>query len=365
MPSRSRFRRAAGGVLPWAAMALVCWWLVVPLRRSDLMVFLAAGNDVLHGADPYPALQDPALYGGSAFVYPWWTALAFAPLGALPTHLADLIWTAGSIAAVLAACRVAGVRGICSPLVVLLAATSIRGLQVGSLNALLLLGCVVAYRYRDRPWLVGTALALVVGAKVFLFPLLLWPLVSRRWAAVRATAVVLGLLLAVSFGLGPIGPFHYAHMLSSLGAHEGLQGIALHRALATAVPGAVATVLCVAAAAVVLSHGTVQRLRRGERADLLLFACCVVAALLLTPIVWTHYLLLLFGPLLLARARLPVLAGAAALSWLAAGPALTGVLLSMSPVGRIALVHAAVLALLVALTPRRSAVDPARELVAA
>lgn len=357
--------------LPWLAAGVMCWFQVRPLRRYDLLVFLSAGKHVLSGASPYTGLHDPRLYDGSAFVYPWWTGVAFVPLSLLPVRAADLLWTTASIAAVVGACRLAGVRAAPAALVVLTAATTIRGLQVGSLNAFLLLGCVVAYKYRDRPRVVGTTLALVVGSKVFLFPLLVWLVVSRRWAAVRFCALVLGSLMAMSFLVGPIGPVDYAHLLTSLGAHEFAQGLSLHRLLAGLVSGPVATTLGAAAATVVVGYAAVQRRRLGAGSDLLLFTAGLVAALMLTPIVWSHYLVLLFAPVLLARPRLLWFLMASVLSWLISSP-IEPTVLDLSSEPRILLLYAAMVGLLVAVArrpqlcpvpaPSREAQPPVRHL---
>lgn len=339
-------------------MAVVVALFVLPLPRSDFLVFFHAGADVIHGRNPYPGLQDPALYGGSAFVYPWWTALAFAPFALLPLSAADLCWTVGSIAVVLGACRIAGLRGIGAPLVVLTAATTIRGLQVGSLNAFLLLGCVVAWRYRDRARLAGAALALVIGAKLFLLPLLAWPLLSRRGPLLRAALVGLGALLGLSFVVGPLGPLTYVHLLETLSLHERNQGFSLHRLITETWGAGAATPGSVVIAGLALSWGALERQRHGERSDLLLFSCTLVAALALTPILWSHYLLLLLAPLLLARSRLRWLGLASLTSWAVAPPVLTVSLLRAPFTTHLTLLYLAALAMLAALgvrTRRRAA----------
>ncbi|MDP9181782.1 MAG: glycosyltransferase 87 family protein [Actinomycetota bacterium] len=338
-----------------AIVLALCWRLVAPLRRSDLMVFLQAGSDVLHGVSPYTNLDDPFLYGGSAFVYPWWTAVVFAPLSVLPTQIADVLWTAASVGVVVLGARVAGVRTVLPVLVVLTTATTLRGFQVGSLNAFLLLGCVVAWRYRERAAVAGWALALVVGAKLFLVPLLCWLLLTRRLRALAHALLGLVALLGASFALGPLGAHDYASMLRLLGAQESAQGFSLHRLLATTTSPGAAGIGCLVAAAGIVLWGVRTQRAQGEQGDLMLFACCLVASLLLTPIVWSHYLVLLFAPLLLHRARLWWFVAASATSWIVAAPVLTHPVLSASVSWHISLLFVGVFALLASLAKASTA----------
>jgi len=318
----------ADGVVLWVAVALVATvaWLrvVTAVRRSDLLVFLEAGRDVAGGVDPYPVLGTPEVYGGSAFVYPYVTALPFVPLGLLPTRTADLVFYLVSVAAVVAACRLAGVRGALATVAVLAAACTLRGLQLGTLNALLLLGVVACWRLRDRALPLAVVAAAVVVAKLFLAPLVVWMVLSRRWAAAGWTALFGGVLLAGGWALGPRGPADYLEMLRVLQQHERADGWSLTRWLGVA--GAspqVATVLA-AGVATVLVLGAWLAVRRGYD-PVLLFAATVVGTLLASPIVWSHYLVLLLVPLLLVRAPAAVLALAAVTSWLLAPPDGTGV----------------------------------------
>ena len=52
-------------------------------------------------------------------------------------------------------------------LFVIAAEPTVRGLQLGTLNALLFLGLALAWRYRHRGWVVAVALPAVVIAKLF------------------------------------------------------------------------------------------------------------------------------------------------------------------------------------------------------
>lgn len=323
--SRRSSGRIAAALLLAGVTAFIWFTCVDIVRRSDLMVFLTAGDDVLGGRNPYPALDDPFLYSGSAFVYPYAAALPFVPLAALPVGLADVLFFLLSVGAVLLAVRLAGITDLRCYLFALLAATTIRSLQVGSLNALLMLGCVVAWRYRDRAPVAGVTTAAVVVAKLFVVPLGAWLLIARRWRAALIAGATIAVVLGLGWLFGPMSVGDYKTLLEILSHHETGAGWSLHRlAMLWGASADVARIITVGAAVGVLA-GAWWWYRRGAD-EVVVFAAGIAAALLLSPIVWSHYFLLLLAPLLAAKVRWYVLAGFAALSWLIAPPAGLGAL---------------------------------------
>jgi hypothetical protein len=202
---------------------------------------------------------------------------------------------------------------------VLAAATSIRGLQVGALNAFLLLGCVVAWRHRDRARRAAAALAAVFVAKLFLLPLMLWLVIAGRWRVMGVTAGLTGVVLLAGFALGPVGAADYTRLLGELSAHETRHGFALNRLMLDLglSPGAARGFVLLVGAAVVAVALSVWR-RTADEA--VVFGGCVVAALLVSPIVWSHYLVLALAPLLAVAAPGWSFVGFAAASWALAPP---------------------------------------------
>src|SRR3954447_9259365 len=191
--------RTAADTLLWV---LLGWLLVLYLARIgplDLDVFLRAGHDVWHGRDPYPDPASPAVYSMNAFLYPYVAVLPFVALSWLPHGLAVAVYLLASAAALVWACRLAGCRGPAAPGLLLVASTTLIGFQMGAVNPFLLLGLVAMWRHRDRPRRVGMVFALVVVAKLFLAPVALWLLVTRRWAALGWSALVTAVLLAAGF----------------------------------------------------------------------------------------------------------------------------------------------------------------------
>jgi alpha-1,2-mannosyltransferase len=309
---------AAAVIVGVAAAAWFTWVDVVP--RSDLKVFLKAGADVLHGRNPYPALDDPFLYSGRAFVYPIAAALPFVPLSALPLGVADVLFYLISVGAILLAARLAGVTDVRTIVFALLAATTLRSFQVGSLNALLMLGCVAGWRYRDQAVKGAAALAAVVVAKLFVVPIGGWLLITRRWRAAAYMAGMIAVVLGLGWLLGPMGLGDYRTLLEILSHHETGAGWSFQRVLVEYGAGKTsARIVSVVTALALVGAAWAWYRRSGQ--EVAVFASCIAAALLVSPIVWSHYFVLLLAPLLVARVRWYVMALFAVTSWLIAPPA--------------------------------------------
>lgn len=329
----------------WAWSGLVALvgliWVVYvhPIAHLDLEVFLGAGASVADGRDPYPVVGTPSVYSGFSFVYPYLVAWPFVPLSWLPHPVGAAVFVALSVLAVLAGCRLLAPRtAVSAP--VLAASWTITGLQMGTLNALLFLGLAALWRYRDRPVPAGLLAAALVVSKLFLWPLWLWLLLTGRAraaaAAVGATAVVLG----AGWLVGPLGAGSYLAMLSTLGVREAPAGLSLTGLLMNAGAGAGPAQWLARLAAVGVVVVARQRVRRdaahrttggttsgatGPSGDRPLFAAGVAAALVASPIVWSHYLLLLAVPLLAVDPDPPVAAAVFAVgSWLLVTPHGTG-----------------------------------------
>ena len=59
----------------------------------------------------------------------------------------------------------------------------VHGLFYGNLTVLLVLPLALAWRYRDRARVVGLAVGVAVAAKLFVWPLVVWLLLTRRFRA--------------------------------------------------------------------------------------------------------------------------------------------------------------------------------------
>lgn len=284
------------GVLPLALAAASMAAIVavlLPLTPSyDLDVFLRAGHALLHGRGVYPPPTSPAVYSGHSFVYPFASAWPFVPLAAIPHSLARAAFLAASATAVLAAALGRGDRDQWPAVLVLCTAFTITGLQLGALSPLLLAGSVFVWRLRDRPVAAGLLAGAVVTSKLFLVPLLLWLLLSRRYRAFAWAAGTTFCLLALGFLLGPLGPGGYLHLLSRLGPNEARAGFGPIGALMNLGVSSGAAEALTVGASLILVAAAYRRWRAGGD-ERILFSAAILAALILSPVVWSHYLVLL------------------------------------------------------------------------
>ena len=309
------------GTVKWpatvaAVVALTFGHLLGPF---DLHTFLQAGQQVLRGHSPYPSVDSAVFRSGHAFVYPLFVAWSFAPLAAFPRHMAEILYAIGSVLAIVLSSRLLGRRDFIAAALLLSCSTTITGLQMGTVNAFLLLGVAAAWHWRrSHPVLSGIALGITATAKLFLLPVLLWPFLRKRLTTgLSATATVV-VLVAAGGLVGTESPSRYLHLLSQLQANEQVsswslssffQGLSLTRTGAS-----------VAAVAVVAGCLLILWRRRAVVADGPLLGAVVGCSLLMSPIVWSSYLLLLAVPLLLVTRDDLALAVAAPVSWLIVTP---------------------------------------------
>lgn len=279
-----------------AGLSLLVW--IVFLRTVtplDFEVFRRAGRAVAAGRSPYARVGQPELWSGSAFVYPWLTAWLFVPASIVSTHVAELVMTALSCTAV-----ASGVRSIVGPRAlpvacVLFAGPTVDGLQMGTLNGFLFLGLCLAWRWRARPLATGAVLGALVVLKIFCWPLVIWLLITRRWAAAAWAVGSSAALLGAGWLYGPIGPLTYKVMLSQLAAHEaqtssGFQSLLLRSTSSLGVAEALG--VAVSSVLLVLAVG---------RSDRFAYTSAVAACLVASPVVWHHYYVLAAAPMLLFR----------------------------------------------------------------
>jgi len=279
----------------------------------DFRQFWQGAHDVVHGHTPYPSRElletSSSKLGGAGiqhvfrFPYPAATAVLLAPLGALPFHLALGIEVVLLCAAVVAALRLLGVvdwrvYGIVTATVVANGA-----IRLGTLTPALVLLLAVAWRWRDRRWVVAPALAVAIVAKLFLWPLVVWLVATRRFAsAATSVALTAGIVVAGWGVIGFEGMTLYPELVRRLSDVVGGRGYSL-AALAThaGVPGVSGALPYLVGLPVLAACLVLGRMRRGG--DEAAFAVALLASLLLTPIVWLHYFLLLAVPIAIVRTR--------------------------------------------------------------
>jgi hypothetical protein len=276
--------------------------------------FWPAARRVLDGQSPY-ALSWQNIGAGVAFPYPALTALAFVPLGALPLPASEALYTFVNLAAVAVALWVLDVRDWRIYGLAFVWAPVVAAWQSANLTLILVLGIACLWRVRDRPPWAGLIVAALVSLKPFLWPLVICPLVTRRWrqlAWVATWGAVLNLLAWLLVGFDQLSAYraltaHVTHVMERRG--YSLVNLGLHLGW-----GIVASYALVIALLGGLLVGCLRAGGRGE--DRTLLGLALGAALLATPVLWTHYFALLLVPIALARPRLAGLWFVPMLLWL-------------------------------------------------
>jgi hypothetical protein len=273
-----------------------------PAFAWDFRPLYLAGHDYLHLHSPYVAGTLAQLTSQNNFVYPLPIAALFAPISLVPYTLAAVLFVAMSAVCLVLAVWVLGVRDWRCYAAVLIGMPALGGIGLGTISPLLTLLLAALWRFRDRDRAAVPILSLIVVAKLFLWPVGLWLLLTRRFRTVAAATIVSAAAViasALPIGLGALT--HYPALLRSLSAFDGPLSMSL-TSLVTNAGGApfMGTVLA-GAVGLALLLGMVRASRRGD--DSLTFRLAIVAALALSPIVWNHYLLVLVVPLALTRPR--------------------------------------------------------------
>jgi hypothetical protein len=324
--------------LAWYAARLLRWMVlpalmlgglaypVVMLSNQDERGFFDfkgglynAGVSILHGANPYRAAylahQAAIMRGGGVAVgesikhvfsvplYPAPANLAVIGLSALPYWWAAGIYTALAFGAMWLALRLLGVRDWRCHAMWLISWPFLLGAILGAVGPFLVLGAAVAWRWRERVWPPALAVAALVAVKLFPWTLGAWLLVTRRWRALAlAIAGCLVLVVGAWAVVGFQGLAGYPKMLSDATfIQEGRADSIATVLLVFGVPARLAQAIGTLAGVAVL--GLAWRMRHGPDGDRRAFGLAIIASLVATPIVWDHYMVLLFAPIALLSPR--------------------------------------------------------------
>jgi len=290
------------------------------------------GHAILHGESPYDVKelervarlvrdgQPPPGFPQAVYpAYPPPTLLAGLPFALIPLGVARWIWLVLCLACPAAALRLLGCRDWRAYGAAYLSIVVISGAMLGSLTLPLLVGLAAIWRYRDDWRRCGPIAAAVVCAKLFLWPVLIWLIATRRWRAAGAAAVITGAANVIGWAaLGFADLRSYPHLLSLLSSIEEGRGYSVLRAgLALGLGTTGGRLLAYAVGACLLAGCARMALRHTHRADVQAFTLALFAALALSPIVWEQYYALLFVPIALHARRFSPLWLAPLLFWLA------------------------------------------------
>lgn len=324
-------------------------WLV---GSFDFNAFLRAAGQVRIGRSPYSSVHSVAFLTGHAFVYPYLVAWVYVPLTVLSPVMAAGANVAASVIAIVIGCHLLGRPGLYPAALVVVSSTTIIGLQMGTLNAFLFLGLAVGWSQRRRVVVAGAAIGFVAVSKLFLLPIMVWLIATRRFRAAGVAAGVFAAALGVGWVVGPVGADGYRRLLTSLAGKESLQSWSLSSFVQSAGLGVRGTeVVVLVAVGLVLCGGYIGLRRTGD--ERIMFALAVIACLFASPIVWSSYLVLVAVPVLVVATNDRSMAVVAVASWVLVTPD------SASP-GRIVLGAGLAIVVAVAATRRDLAAVPAR-----
>jgi hypothetical protein len=270
-------------------------------HRSDFWTFWTAGRDVLHGHSPYPSLSSlphAATRSFAPFVYPPVTAFTMIPIAVVPFGVAKVAYFLLSAGAIVLALRLLGVRDwrcygaafACPP--------AYAAVGLGAIGPFLLLGVAAAWRYRERAVTCGLLVAYVVTAKLFLWPLWFWLVRTRRWRSALVAAGAGLTAVVVSWAtIGFEGLRDYPALLSRLTELTGVHSYSVYSLERSLGIGSVAATRSLYVLAFLLL-GIVALVVSNDRRVLV---AVLGISLVATPILWPHYLVLLFVPIALSR----------------------------------------------------------------
>jgi alpha-1,2-mannosyltransferase len=262
--------------------------------------YLPAAHEVIHGRSPYHV---HSIRSGEAFVYPPLSAFLMVPFTFVPVALADALAMVLALTVPAAVLRLMNITDWRCYLIVYLWAPVMTAVQTANLIIVVALGIAALWRYRDRPVAAGVIAGLLTTLKLFAWPVLLYLVVTRRWraAAIGAITCVTSLLLPWAL-IGFRDLTSYPQLLSQLEHAERSHGYTLAALVALDHSWWLAKAITYGVAAAVAAAAYIRR-----RDDRFVFVAMVSLALLLSPIVWLSYFVLLIPVVALGSRRFGLL----------------------------------------------------------
>lgn len=286
----------------WTIVAISIFRSIHSFAGDFAKEFWPAGLHLIHGQTPY-LLSHAQVADGLAFPYPALSAVLFAPFALLARNTSEIVFTVICFLALFGTLRVLRVRDWRLYGIVLLWGPVLNAWQSANLTLLLGLGIALIWRYRDRALVAGACAAVIVSLKLFVWPVALWLLATRRYRAALA-GLGWGLLVNAAawavVGYGQIGRFlEDAGRVSGVFFRSAYTPVALvlHLGVATPAADAIGALAGLAVALACFSLG-----RRGDDRGALTLA--VALMWLASPVLWMHYFALALIPLAISRPRL-------------------------------------------------------------
>ncbi len=264
----------------------------------DFLAYHAAASRVLDGQPGYDTSFEAA-GGFGLFYYP----PTFIPLvlvfGLLPADVSTWAWTAGLLVAFATGAAVMPVARPVRWWVVLLAGLSwpfLYAIKLGQVGPLLFMLMAIGWRWMDRPSVVGATGALGAAIKIQPGLILLWALLTRRWAAVALGAVVLGALALLATAAAGLAAWtDFLELITRVTdpittEHNFTPGAVAYQLGLSRDAAALFQWVLLAVALIVMIVAALGLPAAPS------YMVAVIASQLLSPILWDHYALLLLLP---------------------------------------------------------------------
>jgi hypothetical protein len=306
--SAKGLRAAALELWTMSAIALFAFFLIRFGVREELIGFDFRGTlwdaalAIREDRSPYPAANVAEVDVGNPALYPPLLMLVVLPITFLPWSVGFAVWTTLLGAAVAGALYILNVRDFKCYLVALLSLPITIGFVFGNAALLLVPLVALAWRWRDRWLRSGIVVGLAIGSKLFLWPLLVWLLATRRYRAFGAAVVATGASILLPWALiGFDGISSYPDLLrvaEDVYAGHSYSVATMLSALGTdtqlASRAALALGVAIAATAFIAGRRHVDRTS---------MSLALAAAVIGSPIVWPYYYALILVPIAIARPR--------------------------------------------------------------
>jgi alpha-1,2-mannosyltransferase len=303
-----------GLALAGAVIVLIGWSAIVGAQQTagwgyDFRAYLEAAQRLIATGSPYQTetVSGPFRPGpGGLYLYSPALALVLVPLTWLNPTTATIAWLMVRLGILVAACLLMPVPRwvrLATLGIALVSGQFLSDLNLGNVSLIVTFLAVVAWRSLDEP-LSGLSIAASIALRPTMGVIWLWWIARRQWRAVAWTLGGLGGIFVASLPFIGADPWiQYVAVLRNLSdvmgvernidlGSTGLQlGLSDQASFALLLTGYV-----LAIGAILLS------LRRDREIG---FAVTLMATLLLSPLLWNHYLtnLIVPGALLAARGR--------------------------------------------------------------
>ena len=249
-------------------------------------------------ADGEHAFDEPDSYleDRANLIWPIAAVLPVVPLTAVGPDAADWIATLFVLATLVATLGVVGVRDWRIYGLSLLFPSVLDAVQTANASIPIALLVALAWKYRERWVAPGVAIGCGIALKFFVWPLLVWLVAIKRTRAAVLAAAIAGASLALMVPFTDVAD--YVRLLSKLRRTFEHESYTLFAVLTDiGVPDSAARAATAAAGLAILYLAWRRRS----------LTLAIAAALVLSPVVWRHFFVLLLVPLGISRPRLDVL----------------------------------------------------------